>query len=141
MKSRTRNGLTVVSVLMGVLAMLAACSSDDDDRVSGGVTEDAGFVADVAGVAQKGPFVKGSAVTVRGIDCKTLEFTDENYEGVIKSDKGDFVIDSVASVGTRNRHDGYSVMEIAAEQVHHVVCTDRSESSHLRLAWASCQRI
>mgnify|MGYP003370642796 CR=1 FL=1 len=28
----------------------------------------------VAGVAQKGPFVKGSAVTVRGIKCKKLEF-------------------------------------------------------------------
>ena len=84
-----------VSAFMGMSVMFAACSSDDDDRVSGGVSEDAGFVADVAGVAQKGPFVKGSAVTVRGIDCKTLEFTDQVFEGAVKSDKGDFVLDSV----------------------------------------------
>ena len=85
-----------VSAFMGMSVMFAACSSDDDDRVSGGVSEDAGFVADVAGVAQKGPFVKGSAVTVRGIDCKTLEFTDQVFEGAVKSDKGDFALDSVA---------------------------------------------
>ena len=85
-----------VSAFVGMSVLFAACSSDDEERVSGGVTEDAGFVADVAGVAQKGPFVKGSAVTVRGIDCKTLEFTDQVFEGAIKSDKGDFVLDSVA---------------------------------------------
>lgn len=85
-----------VCSFVGVLAMLAACSSNDEKDVAGGVSEDAGFVADVAGVAQKGPFVKGSAVTVRGIDCKTLEFTDQVFEGAVKSDKGDFALDSVA---------------------------------------------
>ena len=85
-----------VCSFVGVLAILAACSSNDEKDVAGGVSEDAGFVADVAGVAQKGPFVKGSAVTVRGIDCKTLEFTDQVFEGAIKSDKGDFALDSVA---------------------------------------------
>ena len=85
-----------VCSFVGVLAMLAACSSNDEKDVAGGVSEDAGFVADVAGVAQKGPFVKGSAVTVRSIDCKTLEFTDQVFEGTVKSDKGDFALDSVA---------------------------------------------
>ena len=85
-----------VCSFVGVLAILAACSSNDEKDVAGGVSEDAGFVADVAGVAQKGPFVKGSAVTVRGIDCKTLEFTDQVFESSIKSDKGDFALDSVA---------------------------------------------
>ena len=85
-----------VCSFVGVLAILAACSSNDEKDVAGGVSEDAGFVADVAGVAQKGPFVKGSAVTVRGVDCKTLEFTDQVFEGTIKSDKGDFALDSVA---------------------------------------------
>ena len=85
-----------VCSFVGVLAILAACSSNDEKDVAGGVSEDAGFVADVAGVAQKGPFVKGSAVTVRGIDCKTLEFTDQVFEGTVKSDKGDFALDSVA---------------------------------------------
>ena len=77
------------------LAFVVACS--DSDKTAGGTTEDAGIIADlnVAGVTQKGPFVKGSAVTVQGIDCKTLKFTDEKFEGVVKSDKGDFEIKDV----------------------------------------------
>jgi hypothetical protein len=96
LRKATKKGLAVVSAMMGMSVLFAACSTTEDDRISGGVSEDAGFVADVAGVAQKGPFVKGSAVTVRGIDCKTLEFTDQIFEGTIKSDKGDFALDSVA---------------------------------------------
>ena len=87
--------------LLGVLAvgaMFWACS--DDKSVAGGSTEDAGIVAiknlDVAGVTQKGPFVKGSAVTVQGIDCKTLELTDEHFEGAVKSNKGDFTVKEVS---------------------------------------------
>lgn len=96
LRKATKKGLAVVSAMMGMSVLFAACSTTDDDRVSGGVSEDAGFVADVAGVAQKGPFVKGSAVTIRGIDCKTLEFTEQVFESVVKSDKGDFALDSVA---------------------------------------------
>ena len=89
-----KKNLAFASAFIG-MSLFAACSSTDDKGVAGGVSEDAGFVADVEGVAQKGPFVKGSAVTVQGIDCKTLELTDELYEGEVKSDKGDFAIDSV----------------------------------------------
>lgn len=96
LRKTAKKGLAVVSAMMGMSVLFAACSSTDDTRVSGGVSEDAGFVADVAGVAQKGPFVKGAAVTVRGIDCKTLEFTDQIFEGAIKSDRGDFALDSIA---------------------------------------------
>ena len=91
----TKKNLAFASAFIG-MSLFAACSSTDDKGVAGGVSEDAGFVADVAGVAQKGPFVKGATVTVRGIDCKTLEFTDQVFEGAIKSDKGDFALDSVA---------------------------------------------
>lgn len=77
---------------------VAACS--DDKSVAGGSTEDAGIVAiknlDVAGVTQKGPFVKGSGVTVQGIDCKTLLLTDEHFEGEVNSDKGDFTVKGVS---------------------------------------------
>ena len=58
------------------VSMFSACS---DDKVAGGSSDDAGVYAvkdlDVAGVSQKGPFVKGSAVTVQGIDCQTMELT------------------------------------------------------------------
>ena len=81
------------------MAFLVACSGSDDKSVAGGASGDAGVVAvkdlDVAGLAQKGPFVKGSAVTVQGIDCKTMKFSDEVFEGKVKSDKGDFAFDDV----------------------------------------------
>ena len=45
-----------VCSFVGVLAILAACSSNDEKDVAGGVSEDAGFVADVAGVARLSKF-------------------------------------------------------------------------------------
>ncbi len=73
-----------------------ACSGD---KTAGTSEESEGLYAvknlDVAGLAQKGPFVKGSAVTVQGVDCKTMKFTEEKYEGKVKSDKGDFGVDDV----------------------------------------------
>ena len=87
-----------ITLLMAIASagLLGACS---EDKVAGGASGDAGVVAvkdlDVAGVSQKGPFVKGSAVTVQGIDCKTMNFTDEVFEGEVKSDKGDFAVDDV----------------------------------------------
>ena len=90
--------------VFAVSAMFWACSSSDDKSVAGGSTEDAGIIAikdlDVAGVTQKGPFVKGSAVTVQGIDCKTLQLTNEHFEGEVKSDKGDFTVKGVSLKST-----------------------------------------
>lgn len=83
-----------VCALAAMAVLMAACSGKDD--VAGGASGDMGIVAkDIAGEAQKGPFVKGSAVTVQGIDCKTLELSDEIFEGKVKSDKGDFAFDDV----------------------------------------------
>ena len=82
--------------LIAVSAMFLACS---DDKVAGGSSDDAGIYAvkdlDVAGVSQKGPFVKGSAVTVQGIDCKTMQFTGERFESTVKSDKGDYDVSGI----------------------------------------------
>lgn len=100
MKSKIKTGSAIA--LVGALAMLAACSDSESKNISGGVTEDKGIVANlnVAGVSQKGPFVEGSSVTVQGIDCKTLKFTDEVFEGTVKSDKGDFTVESVTLKST-----------------------------------------
>ena len=82
-------------------AFVAACSSSDDKDVAGGASGDMGVVAmKIAGAAQKGPFVKGSAVTVQGIDCKTLQLTDERFEGEVNSDKGDFSVKDVSLKST-----------------------------------------
>lgn len=100
-REKNRNlGTRLVSICaLASMAFLAACSSSDDKSVAGGASGDAGVVAvkdlDVAGVSQKGPFVKGSAVTVQGIDCKTMKFTDEVFEGEVKNNMGEFVVEKV----------------------------------------------
>ncbi|MDD5943953.1 FISUMP domain-containing protein [Fibrobacter sp.] len=95
--SKMAQGCFISVASFALAAYMTACSGSDDKSVAGGTSDDAGIIAnlDVAGLSQKGPFVKGSAVTVQGIDCKTLELTDELFEGEVKSDKGDFAIDSV----------------------------------------------
>ena len=86
--------------MLAVSAMFLACSDDDSD-FAGGASGDMGIVAkDIAGLAQKGPFVKGATVTVQGIDCKTLELSDEIFEVEIKSDKGDFTVEDVSLKST-----------------------------------------
>ncbi len=84
------------ALVLAFVSMFSACS---DDKVAGGSSDDAGVYAvkdlDVAGVSQKGPFVKGSAVTVQGIDCQTMELTGEIFEGTVKSDKGDYDVSSI----------------------------------------------
>ena len=100
-REKNRNlALRLMSICaLASMAFLAACSSSDDKSVAGGASGDAGVVAvkdlDVAGVSQKGPFVKGSAVTVQGIDCKTMKFTDEVFEGEVKNNMGEFVVEKV----------------------------------------------
>ena len=91
-----RSGFVYASLIAVVAAGVVGCSNDD---VAGGASGDSGIVAvkelDVAGVTQKGPFIKGSAVTVQGVDCKTLEPSNEHFGGEVKSDKGDFVVEDI----------------------------------------------
>ena len=91
-----RRMLNVRATIVLALAMLLTSCSDD--KVAGGTTEDAGLAIknlDVAGLAQKGPFVKGSVVTVQGVDCKTMDFTDEVFEGSVINDDGEYVVENV----------------------------------------------
>lgn len=91
-----------IAFAMASFWVTACTSSNEDGGFAGGTTEDAGITADlnVAGLTQKGPFAKGSAVAVQGIDCKTLKFTDETFEGSVKNDKGEFVVDNVTLSST-----------------------------------------
>ena len=86
-----------IAFAMASFWVTACTSSNEDGGFAGGTTEDAGIIADlnVAGVTQKGPFAKGSSVTVQGIDCKTMALTSEVFEGKVENDKGEFVVDSV----------------------------------------------
>ena len=102
MMNRSFMARLIPACALAAMAILtAACSDDESDDFVGGASGDMGIVAkDVAGLAQKGPFVKGSKVTVQGIDCKTLELMDEIFEGKIASDKGDFAFDDVTLSST-----------------------------------------
>lgn len=108
-----------------VAIMLCACS--DGDKTAGGTTEDAGIIADlnVAGVAQKGPLVKGSEVTVRGIDCKTFKSTGERFDGVVNSDKGDFEVKNI------NLSSPCAVFEVAGYYLNEV--SGQKSSGFVRL--------
>ncbi len=100
--SKMAQGCFISVASFALAAYMTACSGSDDKSVAGGTSDDAGIIAnlDVAGLSQKGPFVKGSAVTVQGIDCKTLELTDEHFEGEVDSDKGDFAVKNITLKST-----------------------------------------
>lgn len=80
--------------LLSLLLVLVFAGCGDDEKTAGGSTEDSGIVAikdrDVAGVAQKGPFVKGSAVTVYELEGKSLNPTGRIFTTKISSDKGEY---------------------------------------------------
>ncbi len=76
-----------------VLASMVIFIACFDYKAAGGVADNAGQAIrnlNVAGVSQKGPFVKGSPVSVQGINCRTMKLTGENFDGFVNSGKGDF---------------------------------------------------
>ena len=86
--------------VLAVAAFLSACFSSDDKDVSGGASGDMGVVTiadkELAGVAQKGPFVKGSNVILKETAADgSLEPTGREYTTTITGDKGEFTIADV----------------------------------------------
>ncbi len=75
-----------------------ACSSDDKDT-AGGVVIDQGVIAienkTVAGVSQKGPFVKGTLVDLYGLSSNYVQSGSEIFTGKITNDKGEFSISKI----------------------------------------------
>ena len=112
--------IRLVEVLIAGGVFWACTGSDDDGGFAGGTTEDAGIIADlnVAGVAQKGPFVKGSVVTVQGVDCKTMKFTGERFESVVKSERGDFEVKDInlSSTCAVFEVSGYYLNEVSGQK-------------------------
>lgn len=77
--------------VLGTLG-LSACSSKDDDNTNGANEEAQIAVEDktIAGVSEKGPFVKGSAVRLYELNAGNLGQTGRAFTGKIASDRGDF---------------------------------------------------
>ena len=86
-----------------ILLLLAACSND---KHAGGTSEETQIIAiedrTVAGVSQKGPFIKGSSITVQELDGATLVEsgklyqTGKSFKGKIASDTGSFLIKDIS---------------------------------------------
>lgn len=90
-----------LSVLLFFFLFLLACSESND--TAGGITEDQGIVAiqnkEVAGVSQKGPFVKGSIIHLYEMDS-TFAQTGKSFVGKISSDKGEFELKNINLVSS-----------------------------------------
>ena len=86
-----------------ILLLLAACSND---KHAGGTSEETQIIAiedrTVAGVSQKGPFLKGSSITVQELDGEALiesgkiRQTGKSFKGKIASDTGTFLIKDIS---------------------------------------------
>ncbi|WP_290766413.1 fibrobacter succinogenes major paralogous domain-containing protein [Fibrobacter sp. UBA4297] len=123
------NGFRKLMILLFAMisSIFVGCA---DSEVAGGSSDDAGIYAvkdlDVAGVSQKGPFVTGSVVSVQGVDCKTLELTDEKFTGNVKSDKGDFAIDGV------NLKSSCALFEVTGYYLNEVTGKESSDKLSLK---------
>lgn len=95
-------------LLPATTAFFISCSDDNGSDSAGGVTEGTnGFAIidkEIAGVTQKGPFVKGSPVTVLELEDKTLKQTGRAFRGKV-ADKGAFTIKGV------NLESSYAILE------------------------------
>ena len=115
----------ILFIALVFMALFTACT----EKLAGGTTEDAGLAIkdlDVAGVSQKGPFAKGSHVTVQGLDCQTMKLTNDRFEGEIKSDKGDFDVDGI------NLKSSCAVFEVSGHYLNEVTGKLSSEAVTLR---------
>lgn len=96
MLGRSMKNLKNCLLYLLVLAILFACS---DEKVAGGSTEDSGIVAItdkvVAGVSQKGPFVKGSQVRLYGFNIESMANSGQVFSGKISNEKGEFTVPGV----------------------------------------------
>ena len=104
-----------------LLGFVVACSDSDDKDVAGGSSVDSGVIAitnkQIAGVAQKGPLVKGSSVVLRETSAEgNLEPTGREYTTVTIDDKGSFEFDGfdLESQYVRLSAEGYYIHDADA---------------------------
>ncbi len=99
MSQKMRRGLVYIPLMAMMAVFVAGCSNSDQD-ISGGASGDAGIVGisnkRIAGVSQKGPFVKGSTVTLRETsDDGSFEPTGRKFVVKTFNDEGEFQFDSL----------------------------------------------
>ena len=127
-----------------LLGFVVACSDSDDKDVAGGSSVDSGVIAitnkQIAGVAQKGPFVVGSNIVLKETSADgSLEPTGKEFFATTRSDSGDFVIDNInlESQYVRLTATGYYKRETTGEisecQVRLYALSDVSNRDHINI--------
>lgn len=127
-----------------LLGFVVACSDSDDKDLVGGASGDAGVIAitdkQIAGVAQKGPFVKGSSVVLKETSATgNLKPTGKEFFATTRSDSGDFVIEglNLESQYVRLTATGYYKREYTGEnsecQIRLNALTDVSEEDRVNI--------
>ena len=126
-----------------LLGFVVACS-DSDENIAGGASGDAGVIAitdkQIAGVAQKGPFVKGSSVVLKETSATgNLKPTGKEFFATTRSDSGDFVIEglNLESQYVRLTATGYYKREYTGEnsecQIRLNALSDVSEEDRVNI--------
>jgi uncharacterized protein (TIGR02145 family) len=76
-----------------VLAVLEACSNGSSQA---GASEDPNqFTASIEGVVEKGPFVKGTTVTLYELNQETFAQTGKVFTGTVNRDDGSFALEKI----------------------------------------------
>ena len=76
-----------------VLAVLVACSNGSSQA---GASEDPNqFTASIEGVVEKGPFVKGTTVTLYELNPETFAQTGKVFTGTVDRDNGSFALEKI----------------------------------------------
>jgi len=127
------------AILGATCAFLLACSDSD----SSGASTEGGEVSitdkTISGVSQKGPFVKGSSVTVYELGAQSLSQTGKSYDGKIKNERGEFTVEveKLGSPYALLKADGYYRNEITGEKSNGTVTlyamTDLSNRSEVNV--------
>ncbi len=121
--------------------LFTACS--DKDKNAGGTSEAENSIAisdkEVAGVTQKGPFTKGSNVTLYELNFRTRAQTGKSFIGKISDSTGSFSINKIelASQYALLQAEGYYLNEItgkvSASQIALNAISDLSERDNVNI--------
>ena len=127
--------------LVNFVLLFTACS--DKDKNAGGTSEAENSIAisdkEIAGVTQKGPFTKGSIVTLYELNFGTLAQTGKSFIGKISDSTGSFSINKIelASQYALLQAEGYYLNEItgkvSASQIALNAISDLSERDKVNI--------
>lgn len=100
----------IIAILFSALFILLSvgCGDDGSNKGAGGTSEETQIIAiedkTVAGVSQKGPFLKGSSITVQELEGAALlesgklRQTGKSFKGKISNDRGEFSVKDISLI-------------------------------------------